>query len=185
MVSSGFADMKGGDLAAFVASNILGFLAGMLLPKGPWSIYVTLLISYHLFLAWLLITADQETGLSLHPVSTLATHCACLAIILTYGMGRHYIPFEGILRYGIVSLAVFERSWLFSGGRRKAAPAPVAVAAPVIESSPDDYQEWLRLLGQRKSSSNRTGVSLKTEYEQWLAARAQIRRGAPSDENPV
>src|ERR1035438_7377322 len=112
-------DLDGKDILAFAVASLLGYLAGAFLPPGEWAIYTSILVSYHLFLAWLVITADHKTGFSLPIISTLLTHLACMAVVLTLGMGRHYVPFFGIFRYGIAALAIFERNWLFSGNGKK------------------------------------------------------------------
>jgi hypothetical protein len=172
-------DLKNRDIAAFVISGILGFLVGTIFPAGPWAVYVPILVSYHLFLAWLVITAEHETGVSLPIVSTIMTHLACMAVIAFLGMGRHGIPLFGLLKYAIAGLALFERGWLFVKTKPKETPAPEAT--PVVTSSPEDYQEWMRLLAQRKPSSMPPGTSMKAEYEKWLLARAQA-QAAPSQD---
>jgi hypothetical protein len=106
-------DLKSRDIAAFAISSILGFLVGTILPVGPWAVYVPVLVSYHLFLAWLVITAEHETGVSMPIVSTIATHLACMAVIALLGMGHNGIPLFGLLKYAIAGLALFERGWLF------------------------------------------------------------------------
>jgi hypothetical protein len=93
----------GKDAAAFVVACILGYLVGRLLPTGPWAVYTSVLVGYHLFLAWLVITADHEVGFSLPIVSTIATHLACLACVVAILLARRYIPFSDTLAW--VSLA--------------------------------------------------------------------------------
>jgi hypothetical protein len=170
-------DLKNRDIAAFVISGILGFLVGTLLPAGPWAVYVPILVSYHLFLAWLVITAEHETGVSLPIFSMIMTHLACMALIAFLGMTRHGIPLFGLLKYAVAGLAFFEHSWLFVKTTPKvtAPPAP----RPVVTSTAEDYQEWMRLLAQRRPSSMPPGTSMKAEYEKWLLARAQS-HAAPS-----
>ncbi len=102
-------DMEGKDVVAFMFAGLLGYLAATLVPAGAWAIYASILVSYHLFLGWLVATAEHKTGVSLPIASTILTHLACLALILTLGMGRHVVPFFGIFRYGIAALAIFER----------------------------------------------------------------------------
>jgi len=167
-------DLKGIDVFAFFIAGLLGYGAGTLLPQGNLSVYIPILISYHLFLAWLLLTADHETGVSLPILSTIVTHLACMAVVMTFGLGRHYIPFFGIIRFGIAGLALFECGWLFVKTEKKEAPQ----TAPAITSSAEDYQEWTRCIAQRKSSSVVNGASLEAEYEQWVQARAQGRAPA-------
>jgi hypothetical protein len=175
-----FLNLEGPDIAAFFAATLLGYLAGTIVPAGSWSIYVSILVSYHLFLAWLVVSTEQKTRASLPIASTILTHLACLTIIIPIGIGRHYVPFFGVFRYAIASLAIFERGWLFSGKsvfepNREEAPIPAVVAT----STADDFQEWQRYLAQQKKGARKFGSSLKTEYEQWLLARAQNRPTEP------
>jgi hypothetical protein len=174
-----FLNLEGPDIAAFFAATLLGYLAGAIVPAGSWSIYVSILVSYHLFLAWLVFSTEQKTGASLPIASTIVTHLACLAVVIPLGMGRRHIPYFGVFRYAIASLAIFERGWLFSGktGEPKSEPAPIPAA--VITATADDFQEWQRYLAQQKPGSRKPGTSIKAEYEQWLLARSQNRLTEP------
>jgi hypothetical protein len=177
-------NLEGKDIAAFMFASLLGYLAGTFVPAGGWAVYASILVSYHAFLAWLVITADDEVGISLSPVSTIATHLACLTVILPLGMGRHFIPFFGLFRYGIAALAIFERGWLFTKNNNapKDKDKETATTTPVVTSTNDDYQEWLRHLAEQKPASRKIGGSLKSEYEQWLLTRAQNRPVEPSND---
>lgn len=175
------------DLVAFVVACVLGYLVEYFmrsyLPAGPWDAYTPILVSYHLFLAWLLITADHKVEFSFPIVSTVLTHLACLGCIIAIVLARHYIPFYRFFGMGISGLAIFERSWLFSGNNHKKPQSNVVpAAAPVVTSGTDDYQDWLKHLAQRKSTSGQPGVSLKAEYEKWVLAREQNRRAVPSND---
>lgn len=171
---------SGKDAVAFLIACVLGYLIGTLLPAGPWATYTSILVGYHLFLAWLVITADHEAGFSLPVVSTIVTHLACLGCVIGILLARRYIPFFRYFGMGIAGLAVFERGWLFVKTTPKATPPPAPV--PVVTSTAEDYQEWMRLLAQRKPSTSQHGASLKAEYEQWLLARAQSRAAVPSND---
>jgi hypothetical protein len=174
-----FFNLEGPDIAAFFAATLLGYLAGGFVP-GSWSIYVSILVAYHLFLVWLILSAEHKTGISLPLASTIVTHLACLAVIIPLGIGHRHIPFFGIFRYGIASLAIFERGWLFSGrGGGEPKPVEAPIAPIVMASTGDDFAEWQLYLAQQKPGSRKIGTSLQTEYEQWLLARAQSRTTAP------
>ena len=177
-----FLNLEGKDLVGFFLANLLGYLAGTLVPHGAWAIYTSILVSYHIFLAWLIVWDDHETGVSLPIASTVVTHTACLALILPLGMGRHYIPFFGIFRYTIAALAIFECKWLFSRESAQPMHQPAPVAASVPADTADDYQDWLRHLAQQKSGSRKPGSSLKAEYEQWMLARVKSRPTASANE---
>jgi len=181
--------LDGKDIFGFAISNLLALMLTLFLPQGAWSVYVSILVSYHLFLAWLVLFADHEAGFSLPVVQTIMTHAACIALVVTIGLGRHHIPYFGVLRYGIISIAVFERGWLL-GGEKKKEPKPEAIAeaathhATVANSNADDYQEWLNYLATRPAIANRPGSSFKAEYAKWLANRAQSRAETPSNNTP-
>src|SRR6266481_5630212 len=106
-------NLDGKDIAAFVVAGLLGYLSASLVPAGTWAVLTSILVSYHLFLAWLVITAEDKAGVSLPILPTIATHLACLVLIVPLALANRFIPFFGIFRYGIVGLAIFERGWLF------------------------------------------------------------------------
>jgi len=75
--------------------------------------------------------------------------------------------------------------WLVNGDAKKAespcaaassaaAPAAVAPVAPslYLGSSGDDFEEFRLHLAQPKRPFRRPGISIKDEYELWLAAKA-------------
>jgi hypothetical protein len=171
-------------------------MTSTLVPKGPWANYTFILVFYHLFLAWLVIDADHKTGVSLPIVSTILTHLACLAIILFYGMGQDVIPFYGILRFGVIALAIFERNWLFSANPAKLADEkkkenPVsaenkaAAARAIATATGEDHEAWIQYLAQRDPRLRKPGMSVKDEYEQWLVARVKSRSLSSQNPNPV
>ncbi len=178
-----FLNLEGKDIVGFFLANLLGFLVGTLMPQGSWAIYTSILVSYHLYLAWLIVLDDHKAGVSLPIVSTIITHAACLVVILPLGMGRHYIPFFSIFRYTIAALAIFERKWLFreesSQRRQQAAPT----TTPVIVDTAEDYRDWLQHLAQQKPGWRKPESSLKAEYEQWLLARAKSRLTVPANDH--
>lgn len=168
-------DLDGKDVAAFVVAGLLGFLAGRLVPAGWWAVYTSILVSYHLFLAWLVLTAEQDAGFSLPIVSTIATHLAFMAVVVALGLGRHVTPMFSLFRYAIAGLAIFERGWLFQANTVKPKEPEVVRATPAIVTTAADEEAWLRYVAQQKPGSRRTGNSLKAEYEQWMLARMRGR----------
>jgi hypothetical protein len=168
-------NLDGKDVVVFMFAGLAGYFAGRLMPPGWWAIYMSILVSYHLFLAWLVLTADHDVGISMPIVSTITTHLACMAVVVGLGMGRHFIPFFSVFRYGIAGLAIFERGWLFSGNTVHFNEPEVASAGPVATVTREDEQAWLRHLAQHKPGPRKPGSSLKAEYEQWMATREQSR----------
>jgi len=126
-------------LAVFLICSGVGYLLGHYLPD-PWATYVSILVSYHLFLAWLVITAEHDAKFSMPVLQTIVTHGACLALLLGLAIGRRYVPFLGIVRMFVPALAPFECDWLFSGSRnRYGAPketiSPEPSASTAVASS--------------------------------------------------
>src|SRR5258708_27133788 len=124
-------NLDGKDIAAFVVAGLLGYLSASLVPDGTWAALTSILVSYHLFLVWLVITAEDKAGVSLPILSTIATHLACLVLIVPPAFAGHFIPFFGILRYGIAALAIFERGCLFTQNSARSRPEdPPARTSP-------------------------------------------------------
>jgi hypothetical protein len=171
MGMSAWLDLKGRDIVAFLVAAGTGFLLSLALPPAPWEAYIPVLVTYHLFLAWLILTEDRETGLAMPIVSTTLTHLACMAVVVSFVSGRHFIPYFDLIQYGIAGLAIFECGWLFVKSDKK--KTEQTAAAPT--SSPADYHEWLNELARKRTSPAAQGASLKVEYEKWLRTREQRR----------
>ena len=180
--------------AAFIVCSVIGFVMARYLFEGAWATYAYILISYHLFLAWLVITAEHETGFSLPIFSTIITHLACLTVVVGLTVGRHYIPFFGLIRYCIPAMAPFERDWLFSGNAHKkdvatkkvpvkAAVNAIPVDVAIAEATAEDHEAWIRHLAQPNRATRKPGLSVKDEYEHWLVARIGSRRTAASSKS--
>ncbi len=175
-------NLDGKDIAAFVVAGLLGYLSASLVPDGTWAALTSILVSYHLFLVWLVITAEDKAGVSLPILSTIATHLACLVLIVPPAFAGHFIPFFGILRYGIAGLAIFERGWLFTENSVQYRPEEPP-ATPIVTDTAEDYQEWLNYLAKQSPAFRKPGSSLKEEYGRWLLARAQNRPAVPSNDS--
>ncbi|MGA9668831.1 MAG: hypothetical protein WBQ94_06460 [Terracidiphilus sp.] len=202
--------LEGPDIFAYVVSELVGvFIFFWLKSNIALAVTASILVSFHLFLAWLVVTADHETGFSLPIVSTIVTHVACLvivcfcsALISALSGAGHFIPFylvfalrpvRYILGLCIPGMAIFERYWLFSGGGKKkevkitpeAKAAAVETAAVADAATASDYEEWLGFVAQQKRPFPKPGSSLKVEYEKWLVARARSRAAAaPTNPQP-
>jgi hypothetical protein len=93
MSLSSFSNFEGPDMVAFLVCEGIGFFAATFAPQDSGaSLYVTVLVAYHLFLAWLVFVsgtsfsfegdAQKKAAISLPVGQTLLTHAACLAVIL-------------------------------------------------------------------------------------------------------
>ena len=105
----------------FIVCSLIGYLLAHYLPAGAWSAYAPILISYHLYLAFLVFTGDHEAGFSMPLPSLLLTHLAFLVVLVFVAFGRRYIPFFGLISIFVPALAPFESKWLFSATRAKRA----------------------------------------------------------------
>jgi hypothetical protein len=98
-------------------------------------------------------------------------------------------------------MSFFERGWLFNGSQKKKNEAPVAdpavaapaVAVPAVASkvvvtptvSAEDYDAWLCHLAKRNPLSRKPGMTMKDEYEQWMAARFKSQAAALRKKQPA
>lgn len=159
------------DLIAFVVACLFGYGIASVLPPGLWHAYASVLVSYHLFLVWLVITAEDEAGLSFPLASTIFSHAAFIGTVIAILIACRYIPLFRFFGMGVAGLSYFEKKWLFGGERNQVRASETQ--PPVMDSTPSDYQEWTKHLAQRKSSSVIHGVSVKDEYERWVRARTK------------
>lgn len=103
--------LKRKDLWALTISCLLGFFVGRLMPDPAWSVFASMLLSYHLFLGWLIFTGEKEVKLSLPILATIGIHLVFLIIIVALTMAREYIPYFRLVKYALAAVGVFER-WL-------------------------------------------------------------------------
>ena len=104
--------IKTTDWLALVVAGAIGYAAGLFVPTGWWSILISMLISYHVFLAWLVLTAKNRLEV-VRPLSYAAMiHVACLVVIVSLGSGRIIVPHFDLVCCGVAVLAYFERDWL-------------------------------------------------------------------------
>ncbi len=128
------------DFLALFFASLIGWLVVRQMPAGDWAVYVYVLISFHLFLGWLVITAEKETGFSLPILSTIFTHLAFVGLVLALGKLGHVLPVWRLVRYAIAAIAVFERGWLFSGATKKGDLLMASIAAPAAQPLPATAQ---------------------------------------------
>ena len=188
-------------LGVFLICSGVGYLLGHYLPD-PWSTYASILISYHLFLFCLVITADHDAGFALPVVSNDCCPRACLAVLIGLAIGRRYVPFLGIVRMFVPALAPFECNWLFSKGatkkstRRRKSPvharlqlrlpdsgehqlvaaAPAPPKAEYTCGRPHGVAD--AILPNRDGNFERPAVSVGDEMKLWLAARERGKAAA-------
>ena len=160
-------------IVAYVLSTALGYWLAQALPDGPLAAYVPMLISYHLFLIFLVFATQKKSGLSLPILHAFVTHLAFLAVLIGCAYAREHIPFFSLVRMFIPSLAPFETKWLFEGKDGK--PAADPDAKPVVSSATaEEYEEFRNYLSRGERRFRAVGVSVAEEFEQWRAARAKL-----------
>ena len=173
------------NVVAFVFCTLAGYIVSSFLPEGAWFIFAYVLVTYHLFLVWLVMTAEFEAGFTPPIGSTILTHLICLILVVFIGIELRHIPYFGLIRYVVPALGVFEIKWLFDRGKKKkevevssqkaAAAAARAASAVTAAVTVDDYQEWLRYLAMPDRPPRKPGTTVEDEYKQWLLARARSR----------
>ncbi|HZP04809.1 MAG TPA: hypothetical protein VFB43_07915 [Terracidiphilus sp.] len=162
--------MKG---IVLILCGLVGYMLAHFFPDGGLAIYAPMLISYHLFLAFLVVTAVQDKGLSLSPVATVLTHVACLTLLVVFAEAREHIPYFWVVRFFTPSIALFEATWLFSGKGKRAQVA--FEAGPATAGSAEDYDEFIQYLRQSDRQFSKPGRSVKEEFKYWLDYRAKHR----------
>jgi len=179
-------NLKGSDVIAFAIANLIGFFAGRLIHDRAWATYTMILVSYHLFLGWLVFSSERETGFSLPVASTLITHLACVFLIVALGVMRGHIPFFRFFRYAFAGMAVFERWWLFTGKVKRGAYHDEAAKRKKQkkEAEPEeepklfwiaDHESWLRYRATAGPGELKLGQSVKDHYNEWMRSRAKAR----------
>lgn len=263
------------DLLGFIIAALLGLFAARFAPTHDSAQYIYILVSYHAFLAWVVLLSDEESGLSMPIGATIATHLACVFLVVCVTLARRHIPFFGILRIGMIAIAGFERNWMFTVSPRRPAeqdtgpvdllkpqptaglaqytsaaalpvpkpqadviaaptvtqpnyqpianpvppqaPTPAVVpavpviaqskravsdpgsktvlmedtsiadsirrkpaqdeadAAPIMNATAQDHEDWLRERARQNPTHRKPGMSVKEEYEHWLMARFKAR----------
>lgn len=174
----GLMKLEGPDIAAYVLAGLAGYATSTLIPDADVSVFVSILVAYHLFLLWLLISQSEKTGLAMPLWATALTHAACMVVVITPAtmLGRSGLTF-GLFRYGIAGLALFERNWLFSKEQRMHRSTGEETAAtpegPRLPNTAEDELAWLEYLRNRRPGMTRAGTSIQDEHEAWLRARYQ------------
>jgi hypothetical protein len=164
-------------IAALIVSIIVGYFIGHYLLAGAAAAYASVLISYHLYLIFLVVLAEHQKALSMTLGATIATHLAFVVFLIGFTYMRFHIPFFGLLRLFVPALAPFEMKWLFSGDgmmRRPAvAEAPLAAPVEVRDPTGEDYEAFQDYLRQQHRQFSKPGRSVAGEFEFWMADRVK------------
>jgi len=175
---------RGVNSIVFVVCSLIGYLWAHYLLKGNWATYTSILLSYHLFLVWLLITAEHKAGFSMPVVPTALTHFACLMLLVGIAASARHIPYFGLIRLFVPALAPFEVTWLFNAStsakpeaskpRMKAAklrvPPPREDSIRWVDKKKKSWRERRRDREQELAAIDASALREATaeDYEAWL-----------------
>jgi hypothetical protein len=167
-----------------------GYYLSELLPHTQWAQIVAILFTYHLYLAWTVFSTG-ERSLAHSVPTTVLTHLACVALVVAGSMLRiprgiimilaFIFPVAGMIKFGLVSIVLFERVWVFSGGKQRQAKSkesrlkPGQIETPPLESTPELYQQWLSFRSNKRADQYKVGETMKEEYAAWLKEQGRIR----------
>lgn len=160
---------------AYILSSLIGFAIGHYLPEGVAAALAYTLISYHLYLLYLVMRSKSEKGFSLPVSQTILTHMAFLVVLVGLPYMREQIPFFSLISLLVPGLAPFETKWLFSGQGQ--AISKIGEEKPVDTSSAtaEDHQEFVVYLRNGRRVFRRPGATVDDEFGAWLADRAKKR----------
>ena len=136
-------------LVLFIVCDLVGFAVGYFLPLDPWTPYVSLLVSYHLFLICMIVILgkrnEQKIGVSFSIPMAVVIHIAFVGALIVVVFVREYVPWFSVVRYALPALAPFEAKWLFEGQRKE----PTAPEPQRMHKTQDEYNEFLAYLHQK------------------------------------
>jgi len=125
------------DGPQFLACVLVGYLIAYTMVPGVGQVYASMLISFHLFLGWLVYSGMKQKNISSLPVlPSLLKHVCFLAPILLLPLVRHSIPLFGLLRFAITIFAKLESNWLLYSPSVVESPEAISVAVVQPEAAP-------------------------------------------------
>jgi hypothetical protein len=164
---------------AYFVCSLIGLGVFLAIKPVLWASYGGLLVSYHLFVGWLLMSADKADR-SLKVSTTIAYHILCVALLIAsrvvLGILLHSIfasradaadavialiqlriilILQVLIAYG---LAYLERDWLFSGGRKIEAAEEEPVVRAVTPPPAANFEGPLV-------------PATSADHEEWLQSR--------------
>lgn len=163
---------------AYAISALIGFAVGHYLLHGAAAAFGSILISYHVYLVFLILSAKHEKGLSLPIGHTILTHSAFLVVVVGLPYLREQIPFFYLLSWLVPGLAPFETTWLFSREGPSVKPDNEPIPARRAEATADDHQEFVVYLRQAHRPFKKPGATVDDEFRAWLADRVKNRAAA-------
>lgn len=160
-------------IIAYVVAAAIGYALGHYLLDGEAAAYASILVSYHLFLGFLVFAADQKKGFSMPIMQTILTHSAVLGLLVGLAYMRAHVPFSGFISLLVPGLAPFETKWLFSGDGRVTNDHAADDDIPMHNASADEHEAFRAYLMQKERPFRKPGMSLNQEFNLWIKARAE------------
>jgi hypothetical protein len=148
---------------------LLGYVMSRFIPDGPLSVYASLFLSYHLLLAFLVITHIQDKAATLKVVNAALTHGGFVVLLLVACEAGAMVPYFFVWRFLLPALAYVELTALFS--KKTAQAAQTADAAS--NSTAEEYEEFINYMRGNNRSFSRPGYSIRDEFNSWLAHRSR------------
>jgi hypothetical protein len=158
---------------AYVVASAIGYALGNYLLDGPAAAYASILVSYHLFLGFLIFAADQKKGFSMPIMQTIFTHSAFLALLIGLAYSRTHIPFFGLISLLVPGLAPFETKWLFSADEKVTKNNEEGEEAAMHEASAEEHEAFRQYLTQKERPFRKPGLTLNQEFNLWIKDRAE------------
>lgn len=163
----------------YVVASLIGFVIGHYLLHGAAAAFTSILVSYHLYLFFLVLGARHEKGISLPIAQTIFTHLAFLLVVIGIPYMRAQIPLFGLIALLVPGLAPFETKWLFSGQGSKSADGDEAKPVDIGFATAIDHEEFRLYLRGGNRRFRKPGATVDEEFKAWLADRAKKRTAAP------
>ena len=158
---------------AYLFATAIGYALGHYLLDGPAAAYASILVSYHLFLVFLVFSAEHKKGLSMPLGHTIATHAAVLALLIGLAYMRAQVPLFGLISLLVPALAPFETQWLFSGDGKVIKDDEEDKETPIHTASLEDREAFRDYMLQKDRPFRRPGLTLTQEFHLWNKDRAQ------------
>jgi hypothetical protein len=164
----------------FLICSTIGFVIGHYLLTGAAAAYVSVIVSYHLYLAYLVVTTVYKAGISLPVGQTTMTHLAFLFLVISLPYLRQHIPFFSIVTLFVPALAPFEANWLFNrekNSMREEDWQDNALSQPAEQllraATAEDHEAFLAYMRRPDRAFRKHGHGVREEYALWLEDRGK------------
>ncbi len=156
-----------------------GYVISRFIPDGPLAVFFPLIVSYHLLLAVLVVTAMQDKGHKLNPIPAALTHAAFFVLLLIGATAGAMVPYFEYLRFLLPALAYVELLVLFRGKKVQSVERGDAAS----NSTAEDYEEFIHYMRSGNRPFAKAGHTVRDEFNSWLAHRAKNPR-VPAIDTP-